>query len=57
MAEQDRAENQTTELSLEELNSATGGTTKTPPKPTSGTKGAFEIEDYSFDIEQTLTIR
>jgi hypothetical protein len=54
------------ELSIDELNSVVVGTDKTPPKPknptppakpgTPGTSGLFEIEDYSFDIEQTLGI-
>ena len=62
MTEQKRTENLVTnELSLDELNSVVGGTDKTPPKPTNptppakpGTSGLFEVEDYSFDIEQTL---
>jgi hypothetical protein len=49
----------TDELSLDELNSVAGGTDKTPPKPKTPTPpakpgGLFEVEDFSFDIEQTL---
>jgi hypothetical protein len=61
MTEQRRTENLVTnELSLDELNSVTGGTDKTPPKPKNpkppANPGHFEVEDYSFDIEQTLGI-
>jgi hypothetical protein len=53
-------EQKRTELSLDELNSVTGGTNTAPPKtknPTPPAKpGHFEVEDYSFDIEQTLNI-
>jgi bacteriocin-like protein len=53
------------ELSLNELNSVTGGTDKTPPKPKASTPpakptpsgGLFEVSDFSFDIEQVLNIR
>ena len=41
------------ELSLDELNSVTGGADKTPqPKnpKTPATPGHFEIEDFSFDV-------
>jgi len=65
MTEQKRTENLATdELSIDELNSVAGGTDKTPPKPKNPTPpakqgtpgGLFEVEDYSFDIEQTLGI-
>jgi hypothetical protein len=60
MTEQKRTENLATdELSLDQLNAVVGGTGKTPPKPKSptppakpGTSKLFEVEDYSFDIEQ-----
>ena len=42
-------------LSEDELNAIVGGDGKTAPpaaKPTS--RGLFEINDYSFDIEQVL---
>jgi hypothetical protein len=45
----------TDELSIDELNSVAGGamTSSKPDNPKSTTKqGLFEIEDFSFDIEQ-----
>jgi hypothetical protein len=62
MTEPNRAEKLATdELSLDELNSVAGGVDKTPPKPKTPTPpakpgGPFEVEDYSFDIEQVLNI-
>jgi hypothetical protein len=56
MAEQKRTENLAAdELSLDELNSVAGGTktAPTPKKTTTAKSRLFEVEDYSFDIEQT----
>ena len=57
MTEQDRAKKQATELRPEELNSVTGGAGAAKPAPKPGAPathkdGLFEIEDFSFDIEQ-----
>jgi bacteriocin-like protein len=41
------------ELSIDELNAVTGGDKN--PVPTKGS-ATFEVKDYSFDIEQTLSI-
>jgi bacteriocin-like protein len=62
MTEPNRTESLATdELSIDELNSVVGGTDKTPPKPKNPTppakpqpSGTFEIDDFSFDIEQTI---
>jgi hypothetical protein len=62
MTEPNRTENLATdELSLDELNSVAGGTDKTPPKPKTPTPpakpgGLFEVNEYSFDIEQSLNL-
>jgi bacteriocin-like protein len=40
------------ELSTDELNAVVGGDKK--PAPTNGS-AIFELKDFSFDIEQTLT--
>jgi hypothetical protein len=56
MNEPNRTENPATdELSIDELNSVAGGarTSSKSDNPKSTTKqGLFEIEDFSFDIEQ-----
>jgi hypothetical protein len=51
-------EQKRTELSLDELNSVTGGTDKTPPKPKTPTppakprpSGTFEVDQFMFDVE------
>ena len=41
------------ELSPNELDAVTGGDKRAVPTKSSG---LFEVEDYSFDIEQTLNI-
>lgn len=42
-------------LSDDELNAVAGGTTKVAPAPSKPTSGTlFEIDDYSFDVEQVL---
>jgi hypothetical protein len=60
MTKQNRTENLVNELSLDQLSSVSGGTNASPPKaknPTPPAKpGHFEVEDYSFDIEQVLNI-
>ena len=43
------------ELTDGELNTVAGGANKAPATKTT-TKGLFEVEDYSFDIEQVLNI-
>jgi hypothetical protein len=55
MTEKKRTESLVTdELSLDELNSVAGGIGTMAPKPktTPAKQGLFEIEDFSFDIEQ-----
>ena len=42
------------ELAFNELNEVTGGASAPPPPTKQG--HVFEIEDYSFDIEQVLNI-
>ena len=45
------------ELNERDLNKVSGGTGKGPtPKTPTTTSKPFEIEDYSFDIEQVLNI-
>jgi hypothetical protein len=44
------------ELTDVELNTVTGGTDKGHPAPKTNSKGLFEVTDYSFDVEQTLSI-
>jgi hypothetical protein len=61
MTEKNRAERigADSELTDDELNVVVGGAGKTPaPKkaPVSKSSGLFEVEDYSFDVEQTLNI-
>jgi len=48
--------NEIRELHLDELDAVSGGNPKasTPPKQTPPSKGIFEIEDFSFNIEQVL---
>jgi hypothetical protein len=53
---QQKPEEQIDELANEQLDQVTGGTPPkqtTKPTPTKS-KGLFEVEDFSFDIEQTL---
>lgn len=42
------------ELSIDELGEVVGGTTAQAPQTKQGQ--TFEVEDYSFDIEQVLNI-
>jgi hypothetical protein len=56
---QKKLEDQTNELSEEQLDEVSAGTpaAKTTTKPTTSkptTSGVFEVSDWSFDIEQTL---
>jgi hypothetical protein len=45
------------ELTDDELSAVAGGAGKTPATTkTTTSKGLFEVEDYSFDIEQVLNI-
>ena len=44
------------ELTDNELNTVAGGAGKAPATNKATTKGLFEVEDYSFDIEQVLNI-
>jgi len=46
------------ELNAGELDAVSGGTSKAPapskPAPPAKGGGVFEVEDYSFDIEQVI---
>jgi hypothetical protein len=45
------------ELTDGELNTVAGGAGKVPATTkTTTSKGVFEVEDYSFDVEQVLNI-
>jgi bacteriocin-like protein len=45
------------ELTDNELNTVAGGAGKAPATTkTTTSKGLFEVEDYSFDVEQVLNI-
>jgi hypothetical protein len=44
------------ELLMDELNAIAGGNGKAPAPAAKTSSGLFEIEDYSFDIEQVLNI-
>jgi len=49
---QETGEAKATELKDEELSSLAGGARAS--RPAKGGPGLFEVEDYSFDIEQVL---